>query len=315
MNSTSAFHAGEAAMHARLGIAERMAEDVSPVIREYLPEQHRQFFPLLPFVLLGSTDARDTSASVLAGAPGFVHSPDPRTLRIDALPARDDPLAARLVPGAAIGLLGLQPHTRRRNRANGIVTAVDATGFTLRVTQSFGNCPKYIQAREPRYVPGAQTAAAGQRFDTLPPFALDLVRNADTIFIATAHPDAGGTGELARAHGVDVSHRGGKPGFLKIGDDGAIVLPDYPGNRFFNTLGNLLLNPHAGIAIIDYDSGGLLQLAVDAEVVDDAALAAAHAGAERIVRFTVRHALWRPAALPLRWGPATLSPVLALLTP
>ena len=47
--------------------------------------------------------------------------------------------------GKAIGLLGLEPHTRRRNRANGVITRAEPGCLHIRVTESFGNCPKYIQ--------------------------------------------------------------------------------------------------------------------------------------------------------------------------
>ena len=69
-------------------------------------------------------------ASVLTGEPGFMQSPDPATLRIAALPAPDDPAAPAFVAGAEIGLLGLDFTTRRRNRANGRLVAVD-DGLTV----------------------------------------------------------------------------------------------------------------------------------------------------------------------------------------
>jgi hypothetical protein len=55
---------------------------------------------------------------VLAGASGFVRPPDPTTLVIATRPVDG------LAPGADVGLLGLDLTNRRRNRANGTVTAV-----------------------------------------------------------------------------------------------------------------------------------------------------------------------------------------------
>jgi predicted pyridoxine 5'-phosphate oxidase superfamily flavin-nucleotide-binding protein len=52
----------------------------------------------------------------------------------------------------------------------------------------------------------------------------------------------------------------GNPGFVKILDDRRIALPDYNGNHMFNTLGNLVINPNAGLLFIDFDSGWTLQL-------------------------------------------------------
>ena len=39
---------------------------------------------------------------------------------------------------------------------------------------------------------------------------------------------------------VDVSHRGGKAGFVRIGEDGVMTMPDFAGNLFFATLGNFI---------------------------------------------------------------------------
>lgn len=315
LDNQNAFHEGERRMQASVGVAERMAGIGDSVIRDHMPQQHREFFPLLPLLIVGSvaSDGRPT-ASVLAGEPGFVSSPNEHTLRIAALPDTDDPLRNVLVAGSQLGLLGIQPHTRRRNRANGIVREVDALGFTVDIQQSFGNCPKYIQAREPRFTGRDNLARLpAQRSRTLPDTALALLQRADSFFIATSHPRA--TLDIrSRAHGVDVSHRGGKPGFIALDDDGALVVPDYTGNRFFNTLGNLLVNPHAGLLVIGYDSGDLLQLAVRGEVITDASSVARVPGAERLLRFTVDRVLVRPKSLQLIWGPATLSPILENLT-
>lgn len=307
------FHAGERAVQQRAGVAERMAEIGPRVIRPYMPDQHRDFFAQLPFVVLGSVDAQGQPwASVLAQPPGFIGSPDASQLRIQALPDASDPLAHNLRPGAALGLLGIEPHTRRRNRMNGTVVAVEQGGFRLRVDQSFGNCPKYIQAREPHYLAqptGLAQAQVGTRLDGA---ALNLVRAADTFFIASAHPDALRATDGDR--GVDVSHRGGKPGFVRVSEDGQgqqwLTVPDFMGNFFFNTLGNLALNPQAGLLFMDFDSGDLLQLAVRADIVWDGPALAGFVGAQRLLRMRVLQVLRRPGALGLRWGDAQLSPVL-----
>ena len=94
------------------------------------------------------------------------------------------------------------------------------------------------------------------------------------------------------------------------GDGGTLTVPDFVGNCFFNTLGNLAVNPRAGLLFVDFESGDLLQLAVTAEIVWDGPELAAFEGAERLLRMRVVSVLHRPAALPLRWGDAELSPYL-----
>lgn len=286
-------------MQRRLGVHERMGEVMGQVVRPYMPEQHRELFGKLPTLLVGSLDAQGRPwASIVHGEPGFVSAPDERHLRIAARPALDDPW--QLALDTPLGLLGLEPQTRRRNRMNGSVVALDGEGFTVEVDQSFGNCPKYIQARTPRPVARSEPAAPKAEGPLLSDAARQLVRFADTLFIASASraPRA-----HAGAEGVDVSHRGGPPGFVHVDtDDGHSVLtiPDFVGNRFFNTLGNLAVNPRAGLLFVDYHEGHLLQLTGDAELLWEGEL--------RAIRITVQEGWWRPHALPLRWSPPEPAP-------
>ncbi len=306
--NASPWHEGERAMQARAGVLERLAMFGSRVVRDHMPDQHRSFFAQLPFLVTGSLDGvKQPWASVLAAPPGFAHSPDEHHLRVDARAEAGDPLADALVPGAPIAVLGIEPHTRRRNRMNGVVEEVDARGFSVEVRQSFGNCPKYIQAREPIFVRATRAAPPVHRVDVLDAAARRMVETADTFFIATAHPAAG---DEAVSHGVDVSHRGGRPGFVRVSHDGTLTAPDFVGNSFFNTLGNIAVNPRAGLLFIDFETGDLLQLAVTAEVIWDGPELAGFEGAERLLRMRVVAALHRPAALPLRWGPTEQSPFL-----
>ncbi len=309
MNAAT-FHEGERAVQARVGVQERMAQLGPRAIRDFMPDQHREFFEQLPFVIAGTVDSSGQPwASVLAAAPGFMDSPDPRqlVLRAQALPA--DPLRDTLANGAPIGLLGIEPHTRRRNRLNGVVQGLSDAGFLVQVSQSFGNCPKYIQAREPVYVDGLlPSPPVVHRAAQLDEAARRLIEAADTLFIATAY--AGDRDQAGPAGGVDVSHRGGKPGFVRVEADGTLTLPDFLGNFFFNTLGNIAVNPRAGLLFIDFANGDLLYLAVTAEIVWQGPELQAFAGAQRLLRFRLLSMRRVEAALPLRWGPAELSPVL-----
>lgn len=291
---TDPFHAGEHALQARAGLRERMADIGARVIRDHMPEQHREFFALLPFLLVGSVDGQGQPwASALHGTPGFVQSPDPQRLRIAARPPAGSALAAHLRTGASLGLLGIQPHTRRRNRMNGRVAALDDGGFEVAVEHSFGNCPKYIRVREAHALTGAVPPAAPEARPTLDDEARALIAAADTLFIASAH-----------AGQVDVSHRGGAPGFVRLDEEGRLLLPDYAGNFFFNTLGNLLLEPRAGLLFIDFERGDLLQLSASAELVWDGPLVEAHPGALRLLRLSVTGMVRTRGGLPLSWTEA-----------
>ncbi|MFN4165903.1 MAG: pyridoxamine 5'-phosphate oxidase family protein [Ferrovibrio sp.] len=301
------FHAGEQALQARLhpDLPARMQQSAGPAIRDFMPDQHREFFAMLPTLFVGSVDGQGRPwASVLSGRPGFVLSPDPRSLHVAAKPIAGDPLNDHLRLGAQLGLLGLQPETRRRNRMNGHVATLDDSGFTVEVEQSFGNCPQYIQARAPRFAAATQTPPVRPETARLSPRAAALLHQADTLFIATS----------ADGEGVDMSHRGGRPGFLRVEEiDGAtrLTLPDFRGNKFFNTLGNIALNPRAGLLVMDYATGDLLQLTAHAEIIWDGPEVERFAGAERLLRLNVEAGHIIEGGLPLRWSEPDYAPQLA----
>ena len=297
-NVVSPWHAGEIAMQRSAGVADKLAGLGHLVLRDHLVDQHRQFYPQLPFIVAGAVDWSDDAwASILSGAPGFLHSPDPYRLSIDATLDPGDPADQGMDDGDAIGLLGIELNTRRRNRLNGLVRRHDSQSFDVIVQQSFGNCPQYIQLRDFHFIrdPAIPTAEAPRWLDGLDERARTMIREADTFFVASYIDRQDGRRE------VDVSHRGGRPGFVRVGEDGVLTIPDFSGNRFFNTLGNLLANPKAGLLFVDFQTGDLLQLSGDAEVVLDSPEIGAFQGAERLWRLTPRRILHRPDALPLRW--------------
>ncbi|GIL39700.1 pyridoxamine 5'-phosphate oxidase family protein [Roseiterribacter gracilis] len=295
----SPFHAGEIEAQLRAGVQLRGAP-----IRDFMPDQHRAFFAMLPFVVIATNDAAGWPvASTLAGPQGFIASPDPQHLVIDAGPDAIDPIAPLLVPHAPFALLGIDLATRRRNRANGRVVARDEQGLQLEVLQSFGNCPQYIQGRQAYYVPPAETSAL-ERLPQLDEEALAQIRNADTFFVATSTATRSGP-----AFGADISHRGGRPGFVRIDDGNLLTIPDFRGNRYFNTLGNLLLEPRAGLLFIDFDRGDLLHVQGTTEILWDGPELDRIEGAERVWRVRVERVWRRRDAVPLRWVFREFSPV------
>ncbi|TWO67816.1 flavin-nucleotide-binding protein [Caenimonas sedimenti] len=296
--TTPAWHAGEVALQQRVGSAERLAAAGPRVLRDHMPDQHREFFAELPFVLAGTLDAQGQPwASVLAGRPGFAHSPEPHLLRVDAAPLRHDPLDGAIADGMAIGLLGIQHHTRRRNRMNGWVRDSGPGGFTVEVGQSFGNCPKYIDPREFRHAPPGAAPAEVTEGEHLDEAARAIVRAATTFYIATAHPRARDSSDPAE--GVDVSHRGGPAGFVRIGREGELLVPDYLGNAFFNTLGNLQLEPRCGLLFLDAARRQRLYLAATASLQWDGPEVAAIPGAQRLLKLRITAARRVSGGLPL----------------
>jgi predicted pyridoxine 5'-phosphate oxidase superfamily flavin-nucleotide-binding protein len=275
------FHADELAAQSLAGLSANSA-----AIRPFMPDQHREFFAMLPYLFIATADRRGWPvASVLTGTPGFVRSPDPTTLVIAAPPVDG------IAPEAEVGLLGLDLTNRRRNRANGRVVTVSDEGFAVEVRQSFGNCPQYIQTRRP--APRVPRPGAAKHLAKLDDDARRLIATADTFFVASRSRANASNG------GLDISHRGGRSGFVDLRDD-TLVVPDFRGNRYFNTLGNLLGDPRAGLLFIDFASGDLLQ--VQGRVTIDWKPDPAISGAERTWRLRLETVTRQRDAFPFTWS-------------
>jgi predicted pyridoxine 5'-phosphate oxidase superfamily flavin-nucleotide-binding protein len=287
--ASEVFHDGERAVQARAGVA-AFAERIGRSIRREIPAAAQAFLAERRWIVMGALDeAARPWIAIRAGAPGFVHAVDDRTVRIEATVPVGDPRGGdRLRPGALVGLIALDPATRRRLRFNGRVTTDDADGLVVTADQVFSNCPKYIQRRD-------ETAGVGPLPlpVSLPPAAAlteaqrDRIRAADTFCIASARPGVG----------VDVSHRGGMPGFVTV-DGPRLSWPDYSGNAMFNTLGNLHAHPYAALLVPDFDRGAALIVAGRTAIDWSPEAAARIAGAERVVTLDVEQVIEQTGVLP-----------------
>lgn len=295
----SPWHSGERALQAKVGVAERMETLGTRVIRDYMPDQHREFYEHLPYLILGAVDNEGWPwATLLDAQSGFIQSPDARRLDITRRPDAEDPAGAEFAPGAAVGMLGIDLHTRRRNRINGHISDVRENGFSVSVEHSYGNCPQYIQLRALKQVPLKAVAERPpvQRLTALDDAAIATIRGADTFFVASYVDLEGAQPQRS----VDVSHRGGQAGFVRVEGD-VLTIPDFAGNLFFNTLGNFQVNPRAGLLFVDFQTGELLQVAGTVTLILDGPEIAAFQGAERLWQVRVEQVVRRPAALRSRW--------------
>jgi predicted pyridoxine 5'-phosphate oxidase superfamily flavin-nucleotide-binding protein len=303
------WHAGERAVQTRFGSRAKMALIGPKFIRAEMPDQHRQFFGLLPLVFLGGQDLTGRLwATALFGDSGFISSPAPNELAIAAQFNPLDPLANQWVLGQQLGLLGLEPQTRRRNRVNGVLIGDVTDRLTLRVEQSFGNCPKYIQQRSavPNPAYGNGCKADFTRFTER---HSRWLASSDTCFIASRFADRDPGGGLKGANrGVDMSHRGGMPGFVRMLDERTLLIPDYAGNNFFNTLGNLQTDSSAGLLFPLFEQGHLLHLTGQAEVIWPTESEPAPMGTGAVIRFVLERGRLVEQAMPSVWQRQSFSP-------
>jgi predicted pyridoxine 5'-phosphate oxidase superfamily flavin-nucleotide-binding protein len=288
----SVYHPGERSVQERAGVRE-MAERIGRSIGSTIPPAARNFLRSQSLVVVGSVDSgRRVWASLLTGVPGLVQAVDEHTVRINARLAAGDPLGDNLVANRQVGLIAIEFATRRRMRLNGTAEVGADGAITIHAQQVYSNCPKYIQARRWRgRPPEADSTPTVRRQSTLAQDQERWIREADTFFIASHHPEGG----------TDASHRGGLPGFVRVLSEDRLVWPDYAGNAMFQSLGNIAVNPQAGLLFIDFERGRTLQLTGRAHILWDPERAAEFVGAERLVQFDVDEVVEIDGAHSLEW--------------
>lgn len=263
MSSESPFHEGELFVQARAGTLEQ-SRRLSSVIAPTIKPEAFAFIEAQTHVFLGGKDHQSRIwASPVFGEKGFIRVLDERRLSLDVSAALhvDGPLVWRdFKPGQALGLLCIDLANRRRYRMNVRIAEQSAGHWQLAIEQAYPNCPKYIQRRSMLQRP-SQTSPSlpAHQGRELGDAQRALIAKSDTFFVASGHPE----------RGMDVSHRGGQPGFVKIMSDSLLRIPDYIGNGAFNTLGNFVSYPAAGLLFIDFAQNRSLQLSGQARILWD----------------------------------------------
>jgi predicted pyridoxine 5'-phosphate oxidase superfamily flavin-nucleotide-binding protein len=289
------FHDGELEIQRRAGVAKVAARVGEANVIDRVPPGFADFLSERFFLVVGSADPDGhVWASLLIGPPGFIRALDSRHLAVMAEPMSGDPLQRALdARPAAVGLLAIDAATRSRIRVNGMASRHPDGGLVIEVREVFGNCPKYIQRRTPASLIGeGEVGRTRIRSTALDGAQSSLVGTADTFFIASLHPD----------RGADASHRGGRPGFVRVAPDGrSLTFPDYTGNSMFQTLGNLQVDGRAGLLFIDWEGGDTLQLSGRATILWDEETIAMWPGAQRVLQFAIEAVEQQQRALPLRW--------------
>ncbi|KAG8736350.1 hypothetical protein FRC10_009411 [Ceratobasidium sp. 414] len=285
MSALHGWHRGEAALQAALNLTEHVQFHYTGV-RDHMPNQHRVFhtsnIAFVPITTLDSSGRPWVSLlSSKSGTTGFITGPSEVQLNIEADVWEGDPITRNLKDfklnflddGPLLAGLGIEWASRRRNKFAGKFFEAKLVekrlSLGLRVTQTLGNCPKYISVRtvapsptEPQLIYDHPTLASDSR---LPDEIIQFIHKCDTVFIGTSYVAKPNEAELYPSH-LGVNHRGGRPGFVRVRNDGrTVVLPDYSGNRFMQSLGNVQATPLAALTILDFETGDMLYITGQAQ--------------------------------------------------
>ncbi|KAF5377819.1 hypothetical protein D9615_006810 [Tricholomella constricta] len=233
----------------------------------------------LPFIPVATLDKSGRPwGSIFAGSegkPGFVRNSRYSILSVDAKVWPGEPLienakefrgdGSMLVAG-----IGIEFPTRRRNKFAGNVKKLEKDGdvfhMDLFVNEALGNCPKYINLRDliphpntsPKVVHNVQNLDTSER---LPDDVISFIKESDTVFLGTTYKARDDEAARYPSH-LGMNQRGGRKGFIRVmpSDGRTVVLPDFSGNRFMTSLGNIEATPLASLTFVSFTTGDILYL-------------------------------------------------------
>ncbi|MDH6577479.1 pyridoxamine 5'-phosphate oxidase family protein [Kitasatospora sp. MAP5-34] len=285
----TANHPGERAVQQRAG--EGRAGWGSPMFSAEIPPGFDQFMQRQRMLVIGAVDDDGAAwSTVVTGPRGFVQTLNETTMSINAVPVPGDPLDGVFDRVRDIGILVIEPQSSRRVRINGVAKR-DGDRLVVVTEQVLGNCPKYLQQRALRPDDTELTAPVAHHSTELDEAQQRWITEADTFFIASRAPE----------QGADASHRGGEPGFVQVVSPNRLAWPDYFGNSFYMTLGNLQLDPACGLTFLDWERGHALHVTGKARIDWDQDRAKVVPGALRMVEFDVERIIQVDNFTPLRW--------------
>lgn len=254
------YHSGEREVQ-RLTGEELIANSTGRVITDTIINGAINFIEKQPMAVVSSSSATgQVWTSLLVGDFGFTKVPDPNTLLLDSQKIHSDHsdiFFQNIQENPEIGALFIELATRRRFRING--TGIRRGSILeINIQEAYPNCPKYIQKRvisfPDHFKEAISKTTQGTHFGDS---EKHWIMQADTFFVGSRNAEGK----------MDASHRGGNPGFIEVQDDDTLKIPDYHGNSMYNTLGNFVHNPNAGLLFIDFEKRETLQLAGKAELL------------------------------------------------
>ncbi|EMD88668.1 hypothetical protein COCC4DRAFT_195595 [Bipolaris maydis ATCC 48331] len=295
----------------------------------HLTAQASAMFQRAPLLAFGTLDAQDRPwVTLWGGSPGFTETIGGGAVGTFTLvDGKHDPVVQALVAGSKgfekpreredaklVAGLAIDLMTRKRVKTAGrlvgcMVREIEGKAESddapaeprhmiqavTMIEQSLGNCPKYINQYEihPALVSSKLVAEGPSLSDE----GRALISASDMFFLSSSTSDD-----------MDVNHRGGPPGFVRIISPSEIVYPEYSGNRLYQSLGNLQLNPKIGLAFPNYATGDMLYITGRTQILAGKDAADILPGSNLTVKITIQDSRFVSAGLPFRGNRKTQSP-------
>ncbi|USP79380.1 hypothetical protein yc1106_06654 [Curvularia clavata] len=325
--SAFGWHSGERTIQEMLGVS--TASRPNPTSLEF-PPAHGARIASNHLLSLGALDDEDRPwTTIWGGKRGFAKRIAKGVLEIRTLVDHQyDPVAQALLASTTqcesarpvttqrklMSGLSIDFNSRDRVKVMGRLLTSEARDHSdnmgeiqlaMAVQESTGNCPKYINKRDVQiHVPSPHLVSDSL---PLPQGAIDLIHKTDLIFISSTNGDS-----------MDTNHRGGPAGFIRIASNEAIredgsggvvlVYPEYSGNRLYQSLGNLYLNPKIGIAVPDFETSNVLYMTGTAQLLLGEQATPVMPHCKMLLQVRVQAARFIADGLPFRGSLGEMSP-------
>ena len=305
-STPTSFHHGELIAQDKAG-TQGVAAELAAANRNTLnfSANHDAFVATQSFAVMSYVDLDSGCVWVtpLFGKEGDITAVTESEVVVSAncIPAND--MLNFVQPETPLSLLGIDLKKRIRHRINGTASVMQDKGkidLSFKVTEYAPNCPKYINRREIIYdannADPINRSAPRQERTTITKADQTFIESMDTLWI----------GSYAPSVGADCNHRGGKPGFIRVTSPSTIEWPEYRGNGMFFTSGNLEVHDRAGVTLVDFETGSLIQMTGRAVV--DWSHDGRYEVASRTIIFTVERLIHIPNVTSHRWKRLDYSP-------
>lgn len=254
---SSFYHEGERFVQEQMGVRDK-SESLNSMFYKELPVVAAQFLKDLNFAVISFPINNKSFSCVVSDIKPFIEILNTKEVLIDLEKSSFIPKEIIQKKNLNIGFIGLEFENRMRIRVNG-KGKIKGNKLHLFIDVVYSNCPKHINNR--KIISEFDTFYESKIFtsEILDKKSKKILENADTFFLGTRHKNGD----------ADVSHKGGKKGFLKVLSPSIFEFDDFPGNNMYNTLGNIHTNPNVSILVIDFTNNDILHISGTATINEE----------------------------------------------
>lgn len=254
----SVYHEGEIRIQELMGVR-TISDSLSSMIQKDMSVVAIQFLKALSFsVITFSKETTILHSSIVFGFDSFIKILTKNELLIDLTNRSFIPKEILEGKVLNIGFIGLDFENKMRIRING-KGDIKNNQLHLVIDEIYSNCPKYITDRKLKGKLDFSDEIKLYKNSFLEGNSKHILSNTDTFFLSTIH----------KSKGADISHKGGKKGFLRVISSTKFEFDDFPGNNLYNSIGNIYTNPNINILAIDFFSNDILHIVGTAKIIQE----------------------------------------------